>query len=60
MQNSVLDLHPLPLVASLILSCFSSVYIYAYHEDRWCLRADGIEWWLIESPWGLQLVENPF
>lgn len=58
---STLDLHPLPLSASLMLSAFESVYVYAYDKDRWCLLADGAEMWLIEYPdGGLGLVENPF
>ena len=60
-MSSSLDLHPLPAVASLLLSAFRAVYVYAYRNDRWCLLADGVEMWLIEYPdGGLGLVENPF
>jgi hypothetical protein len=59
MQSS-LELHPLPLVASFLFSHFKSVYVYAFREDRWCLTADGKEWWLIDRSEGLQLIENPF
>ena len=60
-MSSSLDLHPLPVVASLLLSQYRAVYVYAYQKDRWCLQADGVEMWLIEYPdGGLGLVENPF
>jgi hypothetical protein len=59
MQSS-LELHPLPLVASFLLSHFESVYVHAYRDGRWWLTADGREWWLIDRPEGLQLIENPF
>ena len=39
---------------------FSGVYVYAYHQDRWCLVADGVEYWLFDEPEGLRLIENPF
>lgn len=37
-------------------------YVYRFeNNDRWCVRADGAEYWLILLPdGGLQLVDNPF
>lgn len=52
----------LPLSASFALNCanFESVYVYGYHDSRWWLVADGVEYWIFDEPEGLCLVENPF
>jgi hypothetical protein len=58
-----LELHPLPLSAAFLFAAqgLSNPYVYRFSEDRWWLRSNGREWWLIDrGDDGLKLVDNPF
>lgn len=62
MSNETVEVRPLPASASFLFAAagIEAVYVYAYHDDRWCLIGDGVEYWLFDEPEGLRLVENPF
>lgn len=53
----------LPPAGGLLLAAagFEGVYVYGFHDDRWYLTADGVEYMIIkQDDGGLKLVENPF